>query len=100
MIPGLEVDALQGQPGAYSARYAGPQRDSEDNMRLLLEKLGDQSNRAAQFRTVITLWMDDRMHQFEGVVRGTIALERSGEGRASAMILSLSRRGAPAVLLR
>ena len=75
---GLEVDALQGQPGVYSARYAGPQRDSEDNMRLLLSKLSDKSDRSAQFRTVITLWLDEQMHQFEGTVRGQIASERSG----------------------
>ena len=76
---GLEVDALQGQPGVYSARYAGPQRDSEANMQRLLLELADQPNpRSAQFRTVITLWLDDQMHQFEGVVRGTIATERSG----------------------
>lgn len=75
---GLEVDALQGQPGVYSARYAGPQRNSEDNMQLLLNELADQPNRAAQFRTVITLWLDDQMHQFEGVVRGTITAQRSG----------------------
>lgn len=75
---GLEVDALQGQPGVYSARYAGPQRNSEDNMQRLLSELANQPNRAAQFRTVITLWLDDKMHQFEGVVRGAIAHERSG----------------------
>ena len=80
---GLEVDALQGQPGVYSARYAGPQRDSEDNMQLLLSELSDKSDRspegrAAQFRTVITLWLDEQMHQFEGIVRGRIASERTG----------------------
>ena len=75
---GLEVEALHGQPGVYSARYAGPQRDSEDNMQLLLSELADQPDRSAQFRTVITLWLNDQMHQFEGIVRGSIALERSG----------------------
>lgn len=76
---GLEVDALQGQPGVYSARYAGPQRDSEANMQLLLRRLADRPNqRSAQFRTIITLWLNDEMHQFEGVVRGAIATERSG----------------------
>ena len=75
---GLEVDALQGEPGVYSARYAGPQRSSEDNMRRLLRELADQPNRTAQFRTVITLWLDGQMHQFEGMVSGSIARERSG----------------------
>lgn len=75
---GLEVDALAGKPGVYSARYAGPQRSSEDNMQLLLHKLADHTDRSAQFRTVITLWLDDQMHQFEGMVRGTIVRERSG----------------------
>ncbi len=76
---GLEVDALDGRPGVHSAHYAGPQRDSEDNMRLLLRELADKSDRSAQFRTVITLWLNNEMQQFEGSVRGTIAAERSGE---------------------
>ena len=75
---GLEADALPGEPGVYSARYAGAQRSSEDNMQLLLSKLANTTNRAAQFRTVITLWLDDRMHQFEGIARGTIAHKPSG----------------------
>ena len=80
---GLEVDTLRGQPGVYSARYAGPQRDSEDNMQLLLQELArtpdlSSKERAAQFRTVITLWLNNQMHQFEGLVRGHIATERSG----------------------
>ena len=76
---GLEVDALDGKPGVYSARYAGQQRSSEDNMNLLLTELTPHANRAAQFRTVITLWLHDQMHQFEGVVRGHIAEQRSGQ---------------------
>ena len=76
---GLEVAALDGRPGVHSAHYAGAQRNSEDNMLLLLRELGSKSDRSAQFRTVITLWLDDKMHQFEGTVRGTIATERSGE---------------------
>ena len=76
---GLEVDALDGRPGVYSARYAGPQRSSADNMQSLLRELADKSNRSAQFRTVITLWLNEAMHQFEGTVRGRIATERSGE---------------------
>ncbi len=76
---GLEVDALGGRPGVHSAHYAGPQRDSADNVQLLLRELADQEGRSAQFRTVITLWLNDKMHQFEGTVRGRIATERSGE---------------------
>ena len=77
---GLEVDALQGEPGVHSAHYAGPQRNNEDNMRLLLQKLDQTApdQRGAQFRTVITLWIDDQMHQFEGVVRGHITRQRAG----------------------
>jgi XTP/dITP diphosphohydrolase len=76
---GLEVDALDGRPGVHSAHYAGAQRSSEGNMQLLLRELENHTNRSAQFRTVITLWLNDEMHQFEGTVRGTIATERSGE---------------------
>ena len=76
---GLEVDALDGRPGVHSAHYAGPRRDSADNMRLLLSELAGEDDRSAQFRTVITLWLSGKMYQFEGRVRGTIATERSGE---------------------
>lgn len=77
---GLEVDALDGEPGVYSARYAGPQRSGEDNMYLLLQKLAPEAERSAQFRTVITLILDGKKHQFEGAVRGSIAHQRSGNG--------------------
>jgi len=77
---GLEVDALDGRPGVHSARYAGPQRDSEDNMNLLIQELSEASSRNAQFRTVIALWLDGRKHQFEGVIRGTIRSQRQGVG--------------------
>lgn len=76
---GLEVSALEGAPGVYSARYAGPQRDSQDNMRLLLDKLSGKTDRSAQFRTVITLILaHGQQHQFEGIVKGTIALQQTG----------------------
>lgn len=77
---GLEVDALCGEPGVYSARYAGPQRNEADNMRLLLQKLSIKENRSAQFRTVITLMLDEKKYQFEGIVKGRIIQEPSGEG--------------------
>lgn len=69
---GLEVEALQGEPGVYSARYAGPQRNADDNMNLLLKKLHGHSNRRARFRTSITLILDGQTHQFEGIVPGHI----------------------------
>lgn len=76
---GLEVDALSGAPGVYSARYAGPQRSSADNMQKLLTALQDKEDRQAQFRTVVSLILAGEMHQFEGIVRGTIIREQQGE---------------------
>jgi XTP/dITP diphosphohydrolase len=75
---GLEVDALDGAPGVYSARYAGPQRNSEHNMDLLLTNLHGKSNRKAQFRTVICLISGGEEFLFEGVVRGEIIEQRQG----------------------
>lgn len=69
---GLEVMALNGAPGVYSARYAGEQRDSGNNIRLLLENLKSKENRKARFRTVISLIMDGKTNQFEGRVDGYI----------------------------
>lgn len=70
---GLEVAALNGAPGVYSARYAGPQRSDADNISLLLQNLDGQPNRKARFRTSITLILEGEQHQFEGIVNGTIA---------------------------
>ena len=75
---GLEVDALDGAPGVYSARYSGG--GSEANMDKLLLNLAGENNRAAQFRTVIALLIGDDIRLFEGVVRGVIIEERRGEG--------------------
>jgi len=75
---GLEVDALEGAPGVYSARYAGEQRSSEDNIDLLLRNLSTISNRKARFRTVITLILNDEIYQFEGIVTGEILKSRKG----------------------
>ena len=77
---GLEVMALKGAPGVYSARYAGPQKNSEDNIDLLLENLKPGMDRSAQFRTVIAVWLEGQKHQFEGVVKGVISNQRSGKG--------------------
>lgn len=76
---GLEIEALGGEPGVYSARYAGAQRSSEDNMDLVLSKLAGKDHRKAQFRTAICLILGDEEHLFEGIVEGEIAQERSGE---------------------
>ena len=77
---GLMVDALDGAPGVYSARYAGPDHDSAANMKLLLERMADKDNRNAHFSTVIALVMGGEEHIFEGRVDGTIAREPSGCG--------------------
>ena len=75
---GLEVDALNGEPGVYSARYAGDECDSEANMLKLLDKLTGKSNRSAQFRTVIALIINGEEKLFNGIVKGTITEEKMG----------------------
>ncbi|TDE42776.1 non-canonical purine NTP diphosphatase [Flavobacterium rhamnosiphilum] len=75
---GLEVDSLNGEPGVYSARYAGEQRNSDDNMNKLLECLSGKSNRKAQFKTVIALNLNGKQHLFTGIARGEITLEKTG----------------------
>lgn len=77
---GLEVDALDGAPGVYSARYAGPDKDSDANMNKLLNALSNCDNRDAQFRTVLAVYMDGVKHSFEGVIRGKIAKTKTGDG--------------------
>lgn len=76
---GLEVDALDGAPGVYSARYAGEECDSEANMLKLLQNLTGKTNRAAQFRTVIALIINREEYLFDGVVKGSISTEKMGE---------------------
>ncbi len=75
---GLVVDALGGEPGVKSARYAGPQRDANDNMDLLLQKLSSKTDHSARFITVITLVLEGNYHQFEGSVEGKIIFEKRG----------------------
>ena len=77
---GLEVEALGGEPGVYSARYAGEDKDPRANMNLLLQKLGDKTHRNARFRTVIALLLDGQAFAFEGIAEGTIRAEPSGTG--------------------
>lgn len=75
---GLEVAALNGEPGVHSAYYAGPQRDANDNMDLLLNKLAAHNDRRARFLTVITLVMNGVYQQFAGTVEGNIITEKRG----------------------
>ena len=77
---GLEVDSLNGEPGVYSARYAGEQRNADDNMNKLLEELLVKPNRNAQFKTVIALNLDGKQHLFTGIVSGEITSEKMGNG--------------------
>lgn len=75
---GLEVEALGGAPGVYSARYAGPQRKDAANVQLLLARLGKTKSRKARFRTVIALALGETIHLFEGRVDGSIAFGPRG----------------------
>jgi XTP/dITP diphosphohydrolase len=76
---GLEIEALGNEPGVYSARYAGEGKSSADNMLKVLRKMEDQKNRKARFRCVISLVIDGKEKQFEGVVEGKIITEKQGE---------------------
>jgi len=76
---GLEINALEGRPGVYSAMYAGSQRDSLDNMNKVLSELNDSEDRVARFRTVVTLIKEGKTNQFEGVVDGKITNELAGK---------------------
>ncbi|MDR3119001.1 MAG: non-canonical purine NTP diphosphatase [Mediterranea sp.] len=76
---GFEIEALNNEPGIYSARYAGDGKSAQANMLKVLEKLEGIDNRKAQFRTVIALFMDGKTHLFEGIVKGTVIKEKRGE---------------------
>ncbi len=75
---GLEVDSLDGEPGVYSARYAGEECNSEANMKKLLHNLTGKNNRDAQFRTVIALIINGEEKLFNGIVKGRISHEKMG----------------------
>ena len=75
---GLEVEALNGEPGVYSARYAGEQKNADANMNKLLTNLADKENRKAQFKTVICLNLNGNQHVFEGIIKGEIINEKRG----------------------
>ena len=75
---GLEVEALNGEPGVYSARYAGEQKDANENIEKLLRNLKDESNRSAQFKTVIALNLYGKQTLFTGIIKGKIIEEKIG----------------------
>ncbi|MEO1021319.1 MAG: RdgB/HAM1 family non-canonical purine NTP pyrophosphatase [Bacteroidota bacterium] len=77
---GLEVEALGGAPGVYSARYSGPGATYQSNVQKLLSELDNTTNRNAQFRSVMALSIDGHIHTFEGIVRGEISTEEAGKG--------------------
>jgi len=77
---GLEIDALNGEPGVYSARYAGMHGNHAANISKVLDNLKGETNRRARFRTVISLMWNGEEHFFEGTVEGTIRHELSGNG--------------------
>ncbi|MEO6348687.1 MAG: non-canonical purine NTP diphosphatase [Aquaticitalea sp.] len=77
---GLEVQALNGEPGVYSARYAGAQRNAEDNMNKILQYLETHHNRKAQFKTVIALHLNGTLHTFTGICKGEITTAKQGSG--------------------
>jgi len=77
---GLEIEALNYRPGVYSAMYAGPDCNAENNIRKVLEELEESTNRKAQFKTVIALILNGKEYFFEGLVNGVILNERSGKG--------------------
>ncbi len=75
---GLEIDSLNGEPGVYSARYSGVKRNSDKNIELVLTKLKNKSNRNSRFKTIISLILDGKSVNFEGVVEGKITEEKRG----------------------
>ncbi|KIQ24328.1 deoxyribonucleotide triphosphate pyrophosphatase [Flavobacterium sp. MEB061] len=75
---GLEVKTLNGEPGVYSARYAGEQKNADDNMNKLLDALKGKSDRSAQFKTVIALNIKGEQHLFTGIAKGAITLDKTG----------------------
>ncbi|RBA28178.1 non-canonical purine NTP diphosphatase [Flavobacterium tibetense] len=75
---GLEVETLNGAPGVYSARYAGEQKDANDNMDKLLSELKDKTNRKANFKTVIALNLNGKQNLFTGIINGKIIEEKIG----------------------
>lgn len=76
---GLEITALDGAPGVFSARYAGLQRNANDNMNKVLEELADTENRTAQFKTVVSVYLNNTLETFTGICKGEITKTKHGE---------------------
>ena len=76
---GLEIEALNGRPGVYSARYAGDEKDMDKNIEKILFELENLNNKNARFKTVISLILNGEKHQFEGIVNGKIIEDKKGE---------------------
>lgn len=76
---GLEINALDGEPGVYSARYAGPQRNADDNMQKVLKNLEGEKDRTAKFKTVIALIISNKLYTFEGTCKGQITTTKQGD---------------------
>ena len=76
---GLEIETLNGEPGVYSSRYAGNRSNSKDNIDLVLKKMKNSTNRNAQFRTIITLYLDSKVYFFDGSVKGMISSQPIGK---------------------
>ena len=75
---GLEIDSLNGEPGVFSARYSGVDRNSDKNIELVLRKLKNKANRNSRFKTIISLIIDGKSVNFEGIVEGKITEEKRG----------------------
>lgn len=75
---GLEIQALNNEPGVYSARYAGLDKDSEANMNKVLKKMQGIADRSAQFRTVIALILNNKEYTFDGIIKGKITINKQG----------------------
>lgn len=77
---GFEVAAINNEPGVYSARYAGADKNADNNIKLVLKKLQNQENRSARFRTVVALILEGKEYTFEGIINGSVKIEKSGTG--------------------
>ena len=75
---GLEIETLNYEPGVRSARYAGEHKNSLDNMNLVLQKMKGKTNRKARFKTIFALYIDNKLHLFEGIIQGVIAQNPKG----------------------
>ena len=77
---GLEIDSLNGAPGVYSARYAGEDKNNDNNIKKVWKNLKDKENKSGQFRTIIAADIKGKKSLFEGIIRGTLIDEKRGEG--------------------